>query len=100
MPLGKTFGSNIYELYKHRFFVDRSVGEFASSKIRDAIENENITDDMLRFLIAETGEPILAYALKGKLKAKQIVSEKDIDRFVSQLTDEQWLTLKGKLDER
>lgn len=100
LPLGKTFGSNIYELYKHRFFVDRSVGEFASSKIRDAIENENITDDMLRFLIAETGEPILAYALKGKLKAKQIVSEKDIDRFVSQLTDEQWLMLKGKLDER
>jgi hypothetical protein len=100
MPLGKTFGSNIYELYKHRFFVDRSVGEFASSKIRDALENENITDDMLRFLIAETGEPILAYALKGKLKAKQVVSEKDIDQFVSQLTNEQWLTLKGKLDER
>ncbi|MDE1186082.1 MAG: AAA family ATPase [Pantoea sp.] len=97
--LGKTFGSNIHDLYKHRFFVERSVGAFASSKIREVLDSEEIDDEMLRFLIAETGEPVVVYALQNKLRTTKNMADQEIDQFLSRLTDQQRALLRGKLNE-
>ncbi|WP_313683289.1 AAA family ATPase [Pantoea sp.] len=97
--LGKTFGSNIHDLYKHRFFVDRSVGAFASSKIREVLEDKEVDEEMLRFLIAETGEPVVVYALENKLRTPEHMANQEIDQFLSRLTEQQRALLKGKLNE-
>jgi hypothetical protein len=98
--LGKTFGSNIHDLYKHRFFVAQSVGEFASKKIRDALENPEIDETTLRFLISEVGEPVVTYALQRKLNKPVPLERREIDHFISQLTDEQRAMVRGKLSEK
>ncbi|QEM90985.1 hypothetical protein FEI17_10200 [Kosakonia radicincitans] len=97
--LGKTFGSNIYDLYKHRFFVERSAGEFASNKIRSALKDDGIDEKTLRFLIAEAGEPLLVRALQRRLGDANRIANRDIEQFVAQLTEEQREVLKGKLNE-
>ncbi|MBP2198156.1 AAA family ATPase [Pantoea cypripedii] len=97
--LGKTFGSNIHDLFKHRFFVERSVGEFASNKIREVLEDKKVDEEMLRFLIAETGEPVVVYALQNKLRTPEHMANQEIDQFLSRLTEQQRALLKGKLNE-
>ena len=97
--LGKTFGSNIHDLYKHRFFVERSVGEFASDKIRSELNAAAPDEATLRFLLKEVGEPVLAALLQKKLSEKQRLQDKDVDRLVSQLSDEQREALRRKLNE-
>ncbi|AUM04329.2 AAA family ATPase [Enterobacter asburiae] len=98
--LGKTFGSNIHDLYKHRFFVEQSVGEFASKKIRDALKNPDIDETTLRFLISEVGEPVVTYALQRKLDKPALLERREIEHFISQLTDEQRAMVRGKLSEK
>lgn len=97
--LGKTFGSNIHDLYKHRFFVDQSVGEFASNKIREALDDPQVDETTLRFLIAEVGEPVVTYALQRKLDKPALLDRHEIDHFLLQLTDEQRDMIRGKLNE-
>ncbi|WP_249681042.1 AAA family ATPase [Pectobacterium polaris] len=97
--LGKTFGSNIHDLYKHRFFVEQSVGEFASNKIREALDNPLVDETTLRFLITEVGEPVVTYALERKLDKFSRLNRREIDHFLSQLTNEQRAMVRGKLNE-
>jgi energy-coupling factor transporter ATP-binding protein EcfA2 len=97
--LGKTFGSNIHDLYKNRFFVERSVGAFASSKIREVLDSEQVNEETLRFLIAETGEPVLVHALQKKLAVRNKVDNQEIDQFLSRLTEQQIALLRGRLHE-
>lgn len=37
-PMGKTFGSNIYDLLNQQFFMDDTIGQFASGKINELIK--------------------------------------------------------------
>ena len=37
IPTGKTFGSNIYDLLNQQFFMDDTIGQFASDKIKEVI---------------------------------------------------------------
>lgn len=97
--IGKTFGSNIHDLYKHRFFVEQSVGEFASNKIREVLDNPLVDETILRFLITEVGEPVVTYALQRKLNKSARLDRHEIDHFLSQLTNEQRAMVRGKLNE-
>lgn len=72
-----TFGSNIYDLLAHSFFLENGfIGEFSKEYIQKAINilykvNVNISDikdneDWLKFIVNEVGEPIIAMKLREK----------------------------------
>ena len=43
-PKGKTFGSNIYDLLNQQFFMDDTIGQFASDKINELIKVYRMVD--------------------------------------------------------
>lgn len=75
----QTFGSNIFDLYNDSFFLDKFIGEFAYSKINDAIRvindaysNNNYSEKSFKNakLICELiGEPILKNKLVQMIHA-------------------------------
>ena len=75
----QTFGSNIFDLYNDSFFLDKFIGEFAYSKINDAIRvindaysNNNYSEQSFKNakLICELiGEPILKNKLVQMIHA-------------------------------
>lgn len=67
-PDTKTFGANIYQLFKDGFFMNDFIGEFAKEKINYVIEKLNSKDDKklsekeqneIKFIINSIGEPVL-----------------------------------------
>lgn len=71
-----TFGANIYSLYKHSFFVDLPMGEFAKSKIMqisteiDQLENNECSQKLLNEIML-IGEPIIRNSLLDRYTSKQ-----------------------------
>mgnify|MGYP006943733145 CR=1 FL=1 len=47
-PEGKTFGSNIYDLLNQQFFMDDTIGQFASDKINELIKVYRMVDRRVR----------------------------------------------------
>lgn len=46
--MGKTFGSNIYDLLNQQFFMDDTIGQFASGKINELIKVYRLEDQRER----------------------------------------------------
>lgn len=73
----KTFAANIFNLYKHSFFTEGTIGTFAESKIQDLVkyfkrdENTPIkSDEEAQNLIDLIGEPVVATKLRSMLDEK------------------------------
>ncbi len=73
------FGANIYDLMQNNFFMNNTVGEFATKKINDVarqidkLSKENIDDIVkIEFIIDNIGEPLLKNALKIKLNQRRL----------------------------
>ena len=88
--IGKTFGSNIYTLYKKSFFLnDGLMGEFAEQKIEDIIKdllalelkvysgNRENRYQELKQEIELIGEPVIHNQLKDRLKWVQMRNKWD-----------------------
>lgn len=72
----KTFGANIYQLFKDAFFMSEIVGEFAKEKINNIIEilsKNKLTEEdkeQVNLIIGIIGEPVMQKILKDMLEAK------------------------------
>lgn len=96
----ETFGANIHTLLSHGFFMqDGLMGEFAKSKINEAINNlqeksQSLSQEQIKSIIATIGEPFLhtkleqmyneKFGLDDELKELQKQQEK-INRKIEQL---------------
>lgn len=72
---GKTFAGNLGELLVSGFFLNGTIGNFASDKIDeliDHIEKKNISSED-RLLVEKIGDPLLRSFLKRRL-------QKEVDR--------------------
>jgi hypothetical protein len=71
-----TFGANIHTLLSHGFFMkDGLMGEFAKSKINEAIDNlheksKSLSQKQIKYIIDSIGEPFLQIKLKQMYKEK------------------------------
>lgn len=71
----KTFGSNIYNLYKDSFFIDETLmGLFAKNQINNAIKEVNqkyITkksiSSLSKYIISQIGEPVLRKMIEARI---------------------------------
>jgi predicted ATPase len=93
-----TFGANIYSLYKHSFFMNMPMGEFAKSKIEDLFEdirNNKIAKEKQETIMNEikmVGEPLLKNQLlklyNNNYNIKERVSqlEKELENLKKQLS--------------
>lgn len=96
-----TFGANIYSLYKHSFFMDIPMGEFARNKIDcmfDNLRKNKIVEDEQETTINEiqmVGEPLLKNQLlnlyydkckKHIIKERVLQLEKEVEKLKKQLT--------------
>lgn len=68
----KTFGSNIYNLYRDAFFLNTTIGKYSENKIDNVInyiENQDgsiLNQDEALYIIRNIGEPVLEKLLKVK----------------------------------
>lgn len=75
-----SFGANIYDLLNNSFFMDNSIGEFATNYIKVIINyieqlNDNTDNkiiEKIEFCIENIGDPFLRKALLRKYKEKQL----------------------------
>jgi len=90
----KTFGANIFDLYKEGFFVDSTFGEFSKNKIKDIVKllspkngEYNIigienNKEEIEYIIETIGEPLIANRIKNMYntyKMKDLNSTDDIN---------------------
>lgn len=91
------FGANIYDLLNQDFFMNNTVGEFATKKINSYIKRINdITeksDDLseIEYFIEQIGEPLIKNAMKKRLDEKKhkTYTEKEISDLLSLITNPQ-----------
>ncbi|MBU3106972.1 AAA family ATPase [Clostridium gasigenes] len=73
-----SFGANIYDLLKNNFFLENTIGEFATKKIRgiigeiDELSKEKFHDekDDIEYFINNIGEPIIKKAILDRYNKK------------------------------
>ncbi|WP_315109872.1 AAA family ATPase [Clostridium intestinale] len=90
-----SFGANIYDLISNSFFMNNSIGEFATKQINKLTQeisniNENTPEDekeRIKFLIENIGEPLLKNSLERKLQIK--IAE--ISKITIDSTDTQYI---------
>lgn len=75
----KTFGSNIYNLYRDAFFLNTTIGKYSENKIDNVInyiENQDgsiLSKDEVLYIIRNIGEPVLEKLLKVKCGQNRLV---------------------------
>lgn len=93
----KTFGANIFDLYKDAFFVNDIMGEFAKNKITkeviDKLKTDNLTSEdfkNIEYIINLIGDEVLSSILKNKIKDKRIVEgKKPVKDIINNFSDEE-----------
>lgn len=104
-PSFQTFGQNIHTLFRYSFFLESTIGEFASKKIKEVIEDltyktrEELEKDTKRkeeieYIISIIGEPIIKRKLE--LMYKEIFPEniEDYKMKIKKLEEEKQNLLK------
>lgn len=97
--IGRTFASNIHELYSKSFFMQFTTGEFSKNKIQNVITELNNRDKQLGkeklreiwYIIEEIGEPIIKNKLKKmyaeKFKTEDEAIDQEIERLEGRIND-------------
>lgn len=93
----KTFGANIFDLYKDSFFVNDIMGEFAKNKITKEIIEKLRTDNLtnedfknMEYIVNLIGDEVLSTILKNKIKDKRIIEDKrTIKDIIDNFSDEE-----------
>lgn len=90
-------GANIYDLLNQEFFMDNTVGEFATKKINFYSKkikelNQNSEDiPEIEYFIEQIGEPIIKNIMKKNLNAKKFASniETKMDELLTLISNKQ-----------
>ena len=78
MNTNSCFGANIYDLMKNQFFMENTVGEFATKKLNNLAKEieglnrgneENIED--IEYFVDQIGETVIRKILKKKLEDRK-----------------------------
>lgn len=101
-----TFGANIFELFKHSFFLNDGMGEFAKLKIQNEVsEKLNHSDflsdseiESLSYVIDNIGDKLINNILSDKLSIK-ISNSRDIENSFHSWSAEEKNTVKKLLEE-
>ncbi|MGL5367012.1 MAG: AAA family ATPase, partial [Cetobacterium somerae] len=70
----KTFGANIFDLYSETFFLSSTFGEFATKKIVEILNMEEITkenEEVIDYIVDSVGEKLIRSQLKKLLENKK-----------------------------
>jgi hypothetical protein len=82
-----TFGANIHTLFKNGFFMSSTMGEFASSKIKEVISSiddcdiKDVTEEQKRewlYIINSIGEPLIKNRLMKMYNDKFLLNYTDL----------------------
>ncbi len=91
----KTFGANIFDLYKDSFFVNDFMGEFAKNKITkeviDKLKTDNLTSEDFRNMediVNLIGDEILSTILNNKIRDKR-TEDRTVEDIINNFSDEE-----------
>lgn len=101
-----TFGANIFELFKHSFFLNDGMGEFAKLKIQNEVSEklnqpEFLSDseiESLSYVIDNIGDRLINKILSDKLSIK-ISNSRNIENSFHSWSAEEKNTVKKLLEE-
>lgn len=93
--VSKTFGANIYDLYKNTFMIDHAMGKFASNKIRDALVSDEPNIELLKFLQQEIADLLILHEINKVIHVSK--NHNRVNDILNSLTAEEVVALRMRI---